>query len=180
MEIEYLPEHIAYYESLLSHRGLDYLILGEHFYRDQEGILFNITQAQDTRNYLDYARAVVSAMKTGYFKIVAHPDIFAMNHFGWDKNCDIAADLIIGGALSTGTILEFNANGFRRGIHDYPDGRRLMYPHGSFWEKVSCSHARVIIGSDCHNPTQVWDHCLPESYQAVRALGITPVELLEE
>lgn len=179
LEIEYLPEYHAYYESLLQAWKLDYLLLGEHFYRNSAGELFNITQAQSTENYLDYARAVVQAMKTGYFKMVAHPDIFAMNYFAWDKNCDAACDLIINAAVSTDTILEFNANGFRRGIHDYPDGKRFMYPHRAFWEKVSGSRARVIIGSDCHNPAQVWDHCLSDSYSYVKSLGITPLEVWE-
>lgn len=87
--------------------------------------------------------------------------------------------MIIDTALSTDTILEFNANGFRRGIHDYPDGKRFMYPHKAFWEKVSGSHVRVIVGSDCHNPAQVWDDCLPDSHSYLAALGISPLEIFE-
>lgn len=180
LEIEYLPEYHDYYESLLQVRKLDYLLLGEHFFRNQAGDLFNITQAHDTGEYVDYAHAVVRAMKTGYFCMVAHPDIFTMNRFAWDRNCDAACDMIIDAALSTDTILEFNANGFRRGIHDYPDGKRFMYPHPAFWKRVAAAHARVIIGSDCHNPAQVWDQCLPDSYDYVKSLGITPVETAEK
>ena len=179
LEIEYLPEYQTYYETLLYEKKLDYLLLGEHFYRDGAGNLFNITQAQNTDSYIDYARAVVTAMKTGYFKMVAHPDIFAMSRFPWDRNCDAATDMIVEAAAETDTILEFNANGLRRGLHDYPDGKRFMYPHRAFWEKVSGSHVRVMIGSDCHNPSQVWDNCLPQSYELVKLLGITPVEIME-
>lgn len=179
LEIEYLPEYRAYYEYLLQTQKLDYLLLGEHFYRDRTDCLFNITQARSTEDYLDYAHALVEAMKTCCFKMIAHPDIFAMNQFAWDKNCDIASDMIIDAALSTDTILEFNANGFRRGIHDYPDGKRFMYPHRTFWEKVSESHVRVIVGSDCHNPAQVWDGFLPDSHRYLAALGISPLEVLE-
>lgn len=179
LEIEYLPEYHAYYESLLDEWKLDYLLLGEHFYRNAAGELFNITQAQSTEDYLDYARAVVQAMETGCFKMVAHPDIFAMNRFAWDRNCEAACDMIIQAAVSTGTLLELNANGFRRGIHDYPDGKRYMYPHRAFWEKVSDSNACVIVGSDCHNPAQVWDRCLPDSYEYIRSLGILPVDIPE-
>lgn len=179
LEIEYLPEYHSYYEFLLYEQKLDYLLLGEHFYRDPAGNLLNITQAQNTETYIDYANSVAAAMNTGYFRIVAHPDIFAMNRFKWDKNCDIAVDTIVEAAERTNTLLEFNANGLRRGIHEYPDGNRLMYPHEAFWKKVSGTRIRVIIGSDCHNPTQVWDNCLPTSYDIVKSMGILPVEEIE-
>lgn len=174
LEIEYLPKYQSYYENLIYEKKLDYMILGEHFFRDDSGALSYITQAQDTHCYIDYARAIASALKTGYFKMVAHPDIFALNHFSWDKNCDIASDIIIEAAAETDTILEFNANGLRRGIHDYPDGERYMYPHKAFWKKVSGSQVRVMIGSDCHNPAQVWDDYLPLAYEMVKEMGITP------
>lgn len=179
LEIEYLPEYHSYYESLLYEQKLDYLLLGEHFYRNRAGELLNITQAKSTETYIDYANSLASAMRTGYFMGVAHPDIFAMNRFKWDKNCEIAVDIIIEAAQQTNTILEFNANGLRRGIHEYPDGNRLMYPHGAFWKKVSGTHIRVIIGSDCHNPAQVWDDCLPDSYELAKSMGISPVEKIE-
>lgn len=178
LEIEYLPEYQPYYETLLYEKKLDYLLLGEHFYRDAAGNLLNITQAQNTESYIGYASAIASALRTGYFKMVAHPDIFAMNRFQWDKNCDIATDMIAEAAAETDTILEFNANGLRRGIHDYPDGERFMYPHRAFWERIAGSHIRVIIGSDCHNPTQVWDDCLPKAYELVKAMGISPIEVI--
>lgn len=178
LEIEYLPEYHPYYESLLYEQKLDYLLLGEHFYRDPAGNLLNITQAKNTETYIDYANCVAAAMDTGYFKAVAHPDIFAMNQFKWDKNCEIAADIIAESAERTNTILEFNANGLRRGIHEYPDGNRLMYPHESFWKKISGTHIHVMIGSDCHNPVQVWDDYLPISYDIVKAMDISPVEII--
>ncbi len=178
LEIEYLPEYHSYYEFLLYEQKLDYLLLGEHFYQNPAGNLLNITQAQNTETYIDYANSVAAAMNTGYFKMVAHPDIFAMNRFKWDKNCEIAVDIIVEAAERTNTILEFNANGLRRGIHEYPDGNRPMYPHEAFWKKVSGTHIQVIIGSDCHNPTQVWDNYLPTSYDIVKSMGISPIETI--
>ncbi len=179
LEIEYLPEYMDYYQYLLSEKKLDYLLLGEHFYRDGEGQLFNITQATNTNTYLDYANALAAAMYTGYFKAIAHPDIFAMNLFSWDENCEKACDIIISAAKETGTILEFNANGLRRGTKKYPDGERLMYPHKLFWDKVANTSIPVIVGSDCHEAAQVWDAHLPKSYEILKSIGITPLEALD-
>ncbi len=175
LEIEYLPEYMEYYDRLLTKSGMDYLLLGEHFYRDRNGCLCNITQADKTETYVDYALAVAEAMRTGFFQAVAHPDIFAMSRFAWDSNCDRAADIIISAALETDTVLEYNANGLRRGIHSYPDGDRFMYPHALFWSKAADAGIRVMIGSDCHNPSQIWDAAMEEAYIRVREIGLQPV-----
>ena len=179
LEIEYMPKYQSYYEELLVKEKLDYLLLGEHFYLDAHGELHNIYFARSTEDYLDYARAVGAAVETGCFRIVAHPDIFTLGKFPWDRNCDRASELIIDAAVRTGVILEFNANGLRRGIHDYPDGPRLMYPHQKFWEKAAKAGVPVVIGSDCHEPAQVWDSCMPAAREMLQDWGITPLEIVE-
>lgn len=179
LEIEYLPKYLSYYEELLTAKKLDYLILGEHFYPDAHGELHNIFYSQSTEDYVDYARAIAAALDTGYFRIAAHPDLFALGQFAWDRNCDQASEIIIEAAHRSGVILEYNANGLRRGIHDYPDGPRLMYPHRRFWDKVVGAGIPVIIGSDCHEPKQVWDDCLPAARQQLLDIGITPLDYVE-
>ena len=69
-------------------------------------------------------------------------------------------------------MLEYNANGFRREKKFYPDGTRYQYPHPAFWEMVKGSGARVLVGSDCHNPSQVWDCLLYTSSNKVDFLLI--------
>lgn len=179
LEIEYLPQYRSYYESLLEKEKLDYLLLGEHFYLDSGGTRRNIYFTESTQDYLDYAKAVAEALATGCFRMVAHPDIFAMGAFPWDKNCDEATERIVEAAASSGAVLEFNANGLRRGLRDYPDGRRYMYPHERFWHKVAETNVPVVIGSDCHEASQVWDSCMPASRDMLLGMGITPLEAVE-
>lgn len=180
LEIEYLPEYSSYYEELLTEKHLDYLLLGEHFFHTAHGEIQNITSAPGTECYLDYARAVSAALSSGYFRIVAHPDIYMMNPFAWDKNCDIAADMIISAADRSGAILEYNANGFRRGIQEYPDGSRYMYPHIKFWSKAAEAGIPVVIGSDCHNPSQVWDEAMERAYIELDKIGIRPLLQIDD
>ena len=144
LEIEYLPEYRDYYEALLTRSGMDYLLMGEHFYKNASG---------KTTNYM-------------------------ADNFVWDDNCKKAADIISDTAVTTGTVLEYNANGFRREKKFYPDGTRYQYPHPAFWEMVKGSGARVIVGSDCHNPSQVWDVAIEKAYQNLYALGIHPISSL--
>ena len=143
LEIEYLPKYIPYYERLLNEDHLDYLLLGEHFFPMPDREYLFVADAPDTEMYLWYARAIDEALKTGLFRMLAHPDLFAMNKLPWDKNCDATP--------------------------------RLMYPHIKFWEKVVGSGARVIIGSDAHEPCQVWDACMPKAYDMLKGLGIEPI-----
>ena len=178
LEIEYLPKYRDYYERLLTQDRLDYLLLGEHFYPDHGEAPF-ISAAQSTRENIQYARGIADALKTGYFAMVAHPDLFTMNHFAWDRNCDAAADIILEAAEAANVVLELNANGFRRGIHAYPDGERLMYPHIRFWKRAAETNVPVIIGSDCHEPCQVWDDCMAAARTMLLDLGIEPLEHME-
>lgn len=176
LEIEYLPEYRGYYEELLTRWGVEYLLMGEHFYVSLEGELVNIYNgAFSTEQFPAYARTIAEGMRTGLFKAVAHPDLYMLNPFAWDDNCKRAADLIIDTAAATGTILEYNANGFRRGLKTYPDGERYPYPHSTFWEMAARAPVRVIVGSDCHDPSSLWDASVELAYENLRNLGIRPV-----
>lgn len=181
LEIEYLPEHLSYYEELLTRWNLDYLLMGEHFYKNLDGKTANIYgPISTTEQFVAYANTIAEGMRTGYFKAVAHPDIYMLNPFAWDDNCKKAADIIIDTAVATGTVLEYNANGFRRKISDFPDGARHPYPHINFWKMVAQSPVSVIVGSDCHNPANLWDDIMDFAFENLRELGIEPImELMD-
>lgn len=188
LEIEYLrhytkpdyPNHRNYYEYLLIDQKCDYLILGEHFFTMEDGTLQNLYNVSNSEAFILYAKACVEAMSTGYFNIIAHPDLFGVNAFPWDKNCDIASNLIIEGAMKYHVVLEYNANGFRRGIHDFPDGPRFMYPLEHFWSKVINSNIPVIIGSDNHAPEQIWDDAMEKAHSYLSNIPVTLIETIED
>lgn len=95
--------------------------------------------------------------------------------YNWDKNCDRALDTILNAAAANNTILEYNANGFRRGKASFPDGERYMYPHTKFWQAVADAKLPVIVGSDCHSPENMWDDAVKMAYKELEQLGIRPV-----
>lgn len=176
LEIEYLPSYRGYYEELLTKRGLDYLLMGEHFYIDTNGQRANVYEiSSSTKEYTAYARTVAEGMRTGFFKAVAHPDLYLLNPFAWNDDCRRAADLILDTAAATGTILEYNANGLRWEQRTYPDGVRPPYPHETFWQMAAETSVKVIVGSDCHNPAHLWDSAMEQAYRTLDRLGITPV-----
>lgn len=176
LEIEYFRKNLNYYEELLTKRRLDYLLLGEHIYMSDNNSSKSIYSADSTECYLEYANAISEGLSTGYFKILAHPDLCMINHFAWDYNCDKAFDIILEATSRYGTIIEFNANGIRRGLTDYPDGKRYPYPDNRFWSRLKCSDIKVIVGSDCHNPSVIWDEAVNLSYKTMSDLHLTPLE----
>ena len=176
LEIEYFSKYDKYYEELLAKRGIDYMILGEHIYERKYEVYQNIYNSDSTECYIEYANAIKQALKTGYFKILAHPDLCMLCNFPWDYNCDKALDIIIDAVVSSGTIIEYNANGLRRGIQKFPDGDRYPYPHDKFWTKISQAGLPVVVGADSHSPEQLWDEYLMLAYDNLKKLGITPLK----
>lgn len=171
-EGEYIRGKEAYYESLLSGKNCDYLILGQHMYLDQKGTLCTSGNMNGTEEYKNYFDSLVEGMKTGCFRLIAHPDFVFINPFSWDIHCERACDRFFEQAVSGDYILEYNANGYRRGLHPFEDGTRLQYPHEKFWKKAAQSNLRVVVGSDCHEPSQMYDSYVKKAYEDARGLSL--------
>ncbi|MDO4331612.1 MAG: histidinol-phosphatase [Eubacteriales bacterium] len=173
-EGEYFKEDRKYYEELLADDRCEYLLLGQHYFPAAQGGLVNAYQIKDPILCEDYSRSVVEAMKTGYFRYVAHPDLIFINDFAWDIHCERACDILIEGALRYHFPLEYNANGFRRKKQMYADGERYPYPYERFWQKVKTAKIDVYVGSDCHEPEQVYDDVVEMAYEKLEEMGIIP------
>lgn len=171
LEIEYCADMTDYYQMLLSEKKLDYLLLGHHYYMEEDGCcihVFSIPKKYGTPAFLKYAREVQTALETGFFPVLAHPDVIFTNDFAWDQNCWEACELIIDAAARTGTVLELNANGIRKGLRLLGGTRRYPYPHPEFWKQVSAAKLPVLIGSDCHSPSYMRDEAVQEAFRLAK------------
>ena len=173
LEIEYFPEMHDYYQKL--REKLDYLLLGQHYfpapYPDGERITVYDTRVQRD-DLLHYAKSIEEALATGFFPVLAHPDVIFINDIAWDEACEKASDIIIGAAKRYGVLLEVNANGLRRGLRSYSDGERYPYPHPAFWKRAAAAGVTAIVGSDCHNPLSVWDDAIEQTYAMAKTWGL--------
>jgi len=98
LEIEYDPEMMDYYRWLLAPGRMDYLLLGQHFYFSDKKDLVNIyfiDKGGSTSCYIEYANSLQQAMETGFFKVVAHPDVIFINDLPWDDNCEKACEIFM-------------------------------------------------------------------------------------
>ena len=178
LEIEYYEDQLPYYHRLLTEKGLDYLALGAHSFVNHEGTFKNIFFAESARDFTEYADNICAAIQTGCFRFVAHPDLFFLNDFPIDENTEEACRRIIQCAKEHDTILEFNANGYRRSRRMYADGLRFPYPHEYFWQQAAAADIRVIVGSDCHAPEQVCDDHVRLAHEQVQRLHLHEMETI--
>jgi histidinol-phosphatase (PHP family) len=176
LEIEYFSEYKNRYKKL--NEELDYLILGQHYLKCPDGLksIYKLEGIEDFRIYRD---TIIDAMSTGYFKIMAHPEIFLYNHREMTKEEVDICNEIIQAAIKYDVILEFNANGFRRKDYEVVNGRWFRrYPREDFWKLVSKTHAKVIMGADAHQPSQLKDHAIDEAIKMMKDLSLVVEEEL--
>ena len=53
-----------------------------------------------------------------------------------------------------------------------------MYPHYKFWEKAAEAKAKVIIGSDCHNPALLNDCDVQKCRDIAKNWGLRVIDTL--
>ena len=175
-EIEYLPET----KNLLPFfkENLDYLILGQHYYikNNHYYSVFgdNKYNPREIKIFSEdlfiYANTISEALNTGYFKILAHPEIIMIVYPRWDNNTEAAMRIIIEACIRNNVYLEFNANGLRRGNYElypgYKYDKLYMYPRFEFWDLLykEYNYDRVIISDDSHSLKDFNDEATKWSY----------------
>lgn len=170
LEVEYNYNEEEYYNYLLD--KLDYLILGVHFMEDEfrkiEG-----TRGIRGKQMLDlYAKTMIDGIKSGYFTIIAHPDIFMYSGIEFDSYVEKISRDIIETAIKYNVCLEVNCCGIQKGIREanYP---YHFYPKYEFWKLVSeYKDAKVVIGFDSHNVSELENGNYEIALDLLKKLGI--------
>ncbi len=179
-EFEYFRKNLSFLRELKARPDVDYFALGPHGFIDDKGELHDSFMIKDKSEFLPYAKAMVEAMETGLYSFVAHPDLYVYTMKEHCREADEAADIIIEAATGMDIPLEINANGMRRGVFNWDGVKRYLYPYWRFWDKVAESNAKVIIGSDAHEPGFLCDDFFKESEKFALERGIVPIELTGE
>ncbi len=156
-EAEYFPQLDSYYHDLLDNKGLEYLILGQHCYLNEnnEYIFYNSTH-NDYQNLKRYVDEVIMAMNTGLFVYVAHPDIILNSFDEIDEKVLDEMKRIIFESIKLNIPLEINVAGIRyqeKGNENLIGFKsKRYYPYDEFFSLVGKYHAPVVIGVDAHDP----------------------------
>lgn len=168
-EMEYYPKYFHDMLNNVTALGAEYLILGNHFINNEhpDGIpsVINHTDESQLKEYVD---CVVSAMDSGCFTYIAHPDMF-----GFDvhtKAYEREMGRLCEHAVQTDTPLEFNLLGIRMSRH---------YPNPDFWKIASeVGGVKAVLGSDAHTAKDVFDS--ESILKAEKLLSGLDIELIEK
>lgn len=150
-ECEWDNNYKKYYQSLLDNNEVDYLIFGNHscyFKNNKEHFLKASSSA-----YLDrYLNNAIKAIRSGLFKIMAHPDIF-MSCVSWTKKAQKVAETICLEAKENNVALEINCGCFiNENKRKIGNEIRYRYPYKKFWEIAKKYGNKIVVGIDAHSP----------------------------
>ena len=146
LEMEYFPGLFDKTIDVFKQYPLDFLIQGQHCFTTEVGYQY-VARDWTEESYLQtYLERIESALKTGLFLYVAHPDIinFAGDTKLFDKYMWKLAELL----KSYDKPIELNVNGFRDNRH---------YPNRRFIEIGVKNGNDFIVGVDAHNPWELLD-----------------------
>lgn len=153
-EAEYYPDYECYYRDLIENNKVDYLILGQHFIRENGITGHFLFDPQDKQGIRLYCNALIKGMKMGVYRYVAHPDLYMAGYDQFDETAQAIAREICQASLDCNIPLEINLGGLRKGLHTFTNSKqkRFLYPHFDFWKIVSEYGCKVVIGVDAHCP----------------------------
>lgn len=146
-EMEYYPENFEYMFTKAKEYSAEYLILGEHFIKEEHPDSIPVSQETKNEEFLhQYATNVISAIKSGVFTYVAHPDV--INFVGDEKIFDEQMRRICVASREYNVPLEINCLGIRD---------KRYYPRDDFWKIVGQEGSPVTIGFDAHDVMSAFD-----------------------
>ena len=176
LEIEFYDHMLNEYPKML--KELDYLILGQHRIEMPDltyKSIFKCKPEDDINLCLNiYTEEVIKGLNTGFFSILAHPDLFMQFYQKWDNSAILSSKRIIETAIKNNVILELNANGIRKGLVTTPEGiETYNYPRIEFWKLVATyKDAKVIVSDDSHKLKYLHDEATIKAYEIAEELKL--------
>ena len=146
VESEYYPCSWDELIPRLQDAGIDYMILGQHWVCNEFDAPYSGEPTDKESDLERYCNQVITAMETGKFAYVAHPDIYRF--VGDYKAYERQMRRICKASKDTETPLEINFLGL---------AAHRNYPNPLFWQLAGEEGAQVVFGIDAHAPEEVAD-----------------------
>ncbi len=148
LESEYHPAFKDIVKGWYETPAIEYMLFGNHIYDVKDGK--NIRLSEDQPDLIDkQIEYLEAAGQSGMFSYYCHPDLFLNYYKKWDDEAKRLADAYINASIKYNMPLEVNINGL---YYKMKNGNWYQYPSGIFWDYISQSDAKVIIGVDTHDP----------------------------
>lgn len=165
LEAEYYSPYFPQTLDFLRQAGIEYLILGQHYAGNEPFGSYSGRETKDKAVLEVYVRQVISAMDTGRFTYLAHPDLIFFT--GSRALYREWMGLLVREAKDHSLPLELNLLGIR-------DKRN--YPNPQFLELVGEAGSPMVLGMDAHLPQSLLDK--PQLTRAQELLDTYGIPLL--
>ena len=155
-ECEYGKRFEEYYQSLLKEKGIEYLILGQHLFFNNDGTLKWLFSYENPDEALErYVDQIIEGLKTGLFTYVAHPDLFIRYYSEITPFVDNQIRKLCRACAEYDAPLEINLGGLR--FKQYLREGKINYASEEFFKIASEYPIKVIVGVDAHDPNDFND-----------------------
>ena len=144
LEVEYYPDRMEALLDYIEPFGIEYMLLGQHWCGNEQNEIYNGRPTDSEAQLARYCDQVITAMDTGLFSYLAHPDL--LNFTGEDAVYIRHTDRLCRAAKEMNIPMEINFQGIREGRH---------YPRQLFWDVAGDVGCKVVFGSDAHRPEDV-------------------------
>lgn len=158
LEIEFIPHFTEYYKTLLSDYELDFLLLGQHFFKMNDG-RYSFEMQDKSEEYKVLATGMIAGIESGLFPVVAHPDQIFRRCKTWNEEMEIITQKIKTCALKNGIILEQNISNM------FEKKRKHLY-WDEFWQNTE-PELKVMYGVDAHSVSE-----MEENYKRQQLLQV--------
>lgn len=168
LECEYIPQIMDEHLFLKQKYDIDFLILGHHFSSlSQPGNYYFETSSFEQVS--EYIENTIAGIKSGYFSILAHPDLF-LNRLDFNKQIEVQSRRLLECCQEQGIVVEINGNGLRN---------KKGYPNPDFWKVAAEYDLKVVVNADSHAPLEINDSGVKKAYELANNLDINIIERLE-
>lgn len=176
LECDWAGEYSNYYkEEILGFRNFDYLVGAVHWF-PYHGEWVYTGEIENASHLKAFSKHIITAMESGLFSFIAHPDSFGIGYKPWDENARSCSVDIITAASELEIPLEINGYGLRKPEIKVPEGMRKQYPLLPFWEIAGKKGIKVLCNSDAHKPDNV-----AASLEEAHAIGNRySIEIIDE
>lgn len=141
LEVEYYTEYFEKLLRLVADYPVEYFLLGQHHLGCEISGSWSGQPTDDPKVLEDYCAQTGSAMETGYFTYMAHPDLIRFT--GDEGIYEEQIRRLCRKARNLSLPLEINCLGIHESRH-YPDER--------FWKIAGEEGCEAVLGIDAHDP----------------------------
>lgn len=155
-ECEYAKKYEEYYRYLLKDKGVEYLILGQHlFFNDDDTFkwLFGFDNPDDAlERYVD---EIIKGIQTGLFTYLAHPDLFIRMYSEVTPFVEQQIRRLCQACVEYDIPQEINLGGVRAKAYVKPG--KINYASEEYFQIAANYPLKIIVGVDAHDPNDFKD-----------------------